>query len=548
MKAETSQSSVVEAFLRDALRFTLRFRHMLEVAPLQIYSAGLVFAPDASIIYKTFCGSTSKWIELLSKREPHWSACRSTLEGHLHYVKAVTFSPDGQLVASASCDTTVRAWETSTGTCRSTLDGRTGVVHAVAFSLDGLLMASASRDSTVFIWDTRTWSHLATFEGHSDAVSTVAFSPDLLPDNRVIVSGSLDGTVKLWELSMNSRCVTLHGHKGAVHAVAISPDGQVIASASDDNTVRLWDRATMSCRKILHCRFRTLAFMQDGQLLGLVRNGGSHTIRIWNIATEPEPRILVESAISIRDCEDIAVSPAGRLIAANTPDGIHIYSADTGSACSMLQGCSGTFETVGFSLDGRLVAAATATSVQLWDVSTDYCNDSTELRPEYVYALASSPNDQLLVSVGDEVLQLWNATTGACFRVLEHSIDEVEEDRVFSPDGQLMTCRGRDPIVHLCNTMTWSWLRLKGHSAKIRSVSFSPYNQLLASASEDGTIRLWNTTTGSCCSIYECHPGSVYSLCFSLDCRLIASISKDGTVRLWNLADNMSTTCRCCNG
>ncbi|KAA8893578.1 hypothetical protein FN846DRAFT_761201, partial [Sphaerosporella brunnea] len=96
--------------VHDAKLFVLSHRSAIESVPLQIYCSALVYSPSKSVIRCQFLDQKPVWIEKPPVTQEVWDLALQVLEGHSKWVTAVAFSPDDQILATASYNHTVRFW------------------------------------------------------------------------------------------------------------------------------------------------------------------------------------------------------------------------------------------------------------------------------------------------------------------------------------------------------------------------------------------------------------------------------------------------------
>jgi len=512
------------------------------------------FSPDGQSI--AYSGSKHGALRVIGTDDGKVKAC---FHGHEARVNRIVFSPDGQWLASASHDGTVRVREARTGADWHCLRGHRSPVLCVAFSHNGEMLASGSASNAVPGENAiRIWS-MATGEPVSCAqlpdlagITSVAFSPNdqavaaACFDHRVllftladgflhertlgshdgevlsvafdrsgqrVVTGSTDRTVRVWDVRQGTEQACLRGHLDIVNSVAFSPDGRFIASGSADCTVRVWDTA----RRAEYLRLRDherdvvdLAFASGGS--GIVSASQDGTLRVWDHTGVQ----LQERPDSPQVRKIIAAGDGRRAV---TGDYWHIRFHDLASKAvltvepgnpspssaefSVLQPpqsdlTTGTFQ-VSTTREGEQFGAYRCTDVEITDFAV------------------TEDGAQVVAGCWNGDLRIWQVRDGREVNYFTGT-GEKAEGLAFSPSENRMI-----------------------YAQEVTCLALSRDGKRIVSGASDGTVCWWDmaTLTGKG---HRCHRSAVRSIAFSPDHTTVASGAVDGEVVVWTIPQHGPAT------
>ncbi len=406
---------------------------------------------------------------------------------------------------------------------KNTLNGHQDVVNSVSYSPDGQLIASASSDTSVKIWQ-RDGKLLHTLEGHQDSLTSIAFSPL----GNVIASAGEDSAVNLWSIEGELKD-TLNGHRGSIHQVVFSPQGDIIASAGEDKTVRLWDLQGKLINVLaLHEKeVLAVAFSPDGQTIATGDRSG--TLRLWNRLGQV---LLTFSAHSL-PIRSIDFSPDGQQLVSGGDDNLAKLWQRDGQLRQVFRGYDAPVTGVEFSPDGSIIGTTSwDKTVKLW-----YPNGTLHANlaghQGRVWGLSWSPDGTNIVTAGwDNVAKLWQIKAPLVKTFYGHEASVLGV--AFQPQGQLIATASDDRTIKLWRLDGTLKTNFTAHDAETYAVSFSNDGELVASTSLDRTIKLWHTD-GSLVNTFWGHNAPVIDVEFLSGNKSFISAGFDQTIRFWDL-------------
>lgn len=494
----------------------------------------------------------------MTSREDNVTCQHAQLAAHTDTIFGIAFSPNGQYLASASADQTVRLWDLTHKAPPQTLIGHTGTVYAVAFSPDGRLLASASRDHTVRLWLVHTGECLQVLEEHQAPLVTLYFSVD----GCWLVTASNDSMLRVWQIASGERAdapvAILHhtviNDATELSALALSPDGSLIAANGPDATIRLWQRATGTLVTTLHGHtesIQSLTFHPDGKRL--ISGGWDQAVYFWDVTIGQPLRILRGYTNAINA---LTLSPNGQIVVSGNADGMLCLWQEPFQCMSQGQkGHGGSVETLAFHPSGQLVASGGSDSVsRLWRLVDDQLQERQCLRGQRgdILSLVFSPDGQFLASSSaDLTVWLWEARTGKPLQVLRGH-NQPMQALLFSRDGASLYGGSDDGQIYRCNTADAvkmgqtsllterAFQMFASIPGQIISLASSPDGSILAAGGTDHTIFLWDAHTGELVHSFTAPVNStIYALAFRpnqpQDSLQLASSSGTGAIYFWDI-------------
>ncbi len=521
---------------------------LVAIATSEAYSQSLSFAAKAeAIIQNTNSGKIPaallaiRGLKLAYSDQTYAALVKAlnvnkeiiALIGHTESVTDAAFSPNGQLIITASKDRKVHVWDAHNGNLLHVLFGHRGLINSIEYSPDGQNILAVSQNE-IYIWNNATGVLPKVIGTHTDNLNSAAFSPD----GRFIVTASNDKTAIIWDTSKGTVLRVMSGHTSSVTGAWYSPDGRLIVTISADKTARVWNAENGETLRILEGHSNLIsgaAFSPDQRYV--VTSSWDKTARVWDVSGGVMLRVLTGHTNAVRS---VAYSPDGQIIATSSDDNtVYEWDAKTGAVLAILPSHSDAVRKIAFSPDGNYIVSASQDKTAIvWSVANKAQPRLLSLHSEALKSAAFSPDGRYIVTASnDNTARVWDRDTYSQIRLLVGHTAAVTSAQ-FSYDGRHIVTSSADKTVRVWDVGTGTTLlTLSGHTNTVNCASFSRDGKFIVSASADSSIRIWNASTGTLVRTLNGPLNSVYNAQFSPDGRTIVSSSDENKARLWNVSD-----------
>lgn len=320
----------------------------------------------------------------------------------------------------------------------------------------------------------------------------------------------------------------LKGHKDWINSVAVSPDGKYLVTASRDRTIKIWDAAAGKEVKTLEKNpgnVRSAIFSPDGKAVVSASGGWNKKekkwegeIKFWDPQSGKELRTLKGHSDEIRA---LAFSPDGKyLVTAGEDQTAIIWDVQTGKELHTLKGHKETILSAAFNKDGTKLATGSAAPAAMPD-------------PKDKKGKKDKKEDKKDDKSTDPSVKLWEVQSGKELHTLTGADRDITSV-AFSPDGKIIAGASLEGKIRLWDDSGKDIRTLEAPEG-IWSIDFSPDGKYLAAGGWNDTIKVYEAASGKELLYRNGHERTVTSVTFSPDSHRLITSGIDQTVKVWEM-------------
>ncbi|OQW91083.1 MAG: hypothetical protein BWK78_05550 [Thiotrichaceae bacterium IS1] len=459
-------------------------------------------------------------------------------------ISRMIFSSDGKTILSSDGGIKVKLWDAASGREVRTMTEKLTRAVGLGFSNTQTALI-ADWDRNVWQWDLISGTQIQLMKADYRRDCGVWYNAAFSSDGKKLLGGCSEKTLELWNLESNYILYTLVGHSNFINTVRFSPDNSIAASASEDGVIKLWNLSTGQEIYTLNGHtggVTALVFSPDGKTI--LSGGVDKILKLWDISTGSLIRTFTRHSDRVLFVD---IAPNGKIaVSGGLDDTAKVWDINTGQVIYTLKGYSTWIGSVTFSPDGNVILSGSKNGViKFWDTASGQLIHSTGTGGSTgMQSIAVASNGQMVLAGStDGNLHFWNIVSGKKVRTLKGHSASVNAV-AFSPDGHLALSGGgyslsgkdKDNTIKLWDVGPGKQIyTLKGHSDSISTVAFSPNGQIILTGSSDETIKLWNVKSGQEIITFRGHSNYVNTAVFSPDGRTVLSSGIRDGLRLWEV-------------
>jgi WD40 repeat protein len=469
------------------------------------------------------------------------------IDGHLFDFKLVSFSPDGKFIVAATSEEhshyqAIYTWSVEDGRCVNEWRGEMACIDAFAF------LPNDTNYITVQTWfNVKVWDLLKNQPIKTEDISIYSKIICLSNKGEYILSASRERHIisLLNTENWNKENIEKDEFQNIL-CLAISPDCNYIVCGFYDGYIRILNIRT----KEFTCIFKEpnkngpvklVAYSPKGNQIASAYH---NVICVWDVLENNLKKGYISEQCKCRINHGRSVSfisfhpNEDKLIATSNDNFIRIWDVKT-QKCEELNGHHSGVNQAKFSPnENKMVSVSSDKTVRLWDSNIRKDYHETPLANCEWFDLSSfniKYSCLATTNIDNYSISLWNVNTGICSNTYDNCHSNIIKDIAFSPSGSLLASASFDKTVHIFDIVGNQDYVLGEHEEFVNSICFSHNEEFIASASDDQTVKVWNLKTKESETYISAQPEFMSKVVFSANDKKIIALDTYGILHVWDL-------------